>query len=123
MLATLPPVSAWRLALAQLPSGIDRNGRVASVISNTISNLDMVTRVRYILGDLKLVIEELLKSKVFESIPNRQHQSFQSLRSNVFRSINTSANQDLDDTHPNVEHTQAHPSEYYCDDKLMEKNH
>ena len=39
--------------------------------------------------DLKQVIEELLKSKVFENVPNRKHKSFPSLCSNPFRSIKT----------------------------------
>ena len=85
------------LGANKTPGAIVRIGKVVGVISNTLSNFDKVTGVTYLSGehtrrsdsgDLKMIIEELLKSKVFDCIPNRKHHSFKSLRSNVFRSIN-----------------------------------
>ena len=82
---------------ANKTGAIVRIGKVVDVISNTLSNFDKVTGVSYVsgehtrrsdTGDLKMVVEELLKSKVFDCIPNRKHRSFKLLRSNVFRSIN-----------------------------------
>ena len=85
------------LGANKTPGAIVRIGKVVGIISNTLSNFDQVTGVSYVsgehtrsdTGDLKLVVEELLKSKVFNSIPNRKHHSFKSLRSNVFQSIDT----------------------------------
>ena len=86
------------LGANKTPGAIVRIGKVVGVISNTLSNFDKVTGVSCVsgehttrsdAGDLKLVVEELLKSKIFDCIPNRKHNSFKSLRSNVFRSINT----------------------------------
>ena len=85
------------LGANKTPGAIVRIGKVVGTISDTLNNFDKVTGISHVsgehtrksdAGDLKLVIDKLLKSNVFDKVPNRKHQSFQSLRSNVFRSIN-----------------------------------
>ena len=60
---------------------------MVGTISNTLNNFDKVTGVSSVSGehtrrsdsgDLRLVIDELCKSNVFENIPERKHRSFPS---------------------------------------------
>ena len=78
------------LGANKTPGAIVRIGKVVGTISNTLNKVTGVSSVsgehtrRSDSGDLKLVINELCKSNVFENIPERKHRSFPSIRSNMF---------------------------------------
>ena len=78
------------------PQAVSRIGKVAGIVSETLSHFDKVSGVDHGSGrhtrksddsDLKLVLNELMESKVFSLCDNRNHKAFKKFKSNIFNSI------------------------------------
>ena len=87
------------LGANKTPKAITRIGKVVGVISNTLDNFDKISGVEHGSDkhtrrsddkDLRLVINELQKSKVFVFSEGRKHGKFPQIRCNMLQSINRS---------------------------------
>ena len=75
---------------------VQRIGKVAGIVSETLRHFDEVSGIDHGSGrhtrksddaDLKLVLNELMSSKVFTPCDGRKHNAFKKFKSNIFDSI------------------------------------
>ena len=78
------------------PVAVKRIGKVAGIVSETLHHFDEVSGINHGSGrhtrksddtDLKMVLTELMSSKVFTSSDGRTHKAFKNFKSNIFNSI------------------------------------
>ena len=78
---------------------IQRTGKVIGTVSLSLENFDAISNVPAVSGahttqsgekDLLKIFKELVKMKVFSTIPERKHKSFGNMITNLIRSLSES---------------------------------